>query len=295
MQRHRWPGLVLGTLLLWVAGCGQRAGAPLDALIDVGTHRLHIHCVGAGSPTIVLDTGAGDTYEGWVPLIDSLAQESRICAYERAGYGQSDPGPMPRDSQRAVDELHRLLVKSGEEGPFLLLGHSLGALNLQVYAARYPEEAAGLVLLDPPPLKWLAGEDFPELRELFRQEAASMRNLADAAEASGPSEQQMRASFLLAVASEHEQLIGESAEQAAAIGSFGQLPLVVVGATKPDPRFGTSAGAFRLFWNRESHLLAEKSDDGRFILADGSSHNIHLDAPDLVIQVVHEILQSIRG
>lgn len=294
MLRHRGLAVVLCALLLWVGSCGRRSGAPLDALIDVGTHRLHINCLGAGSPTIVLDTGAGDTYEGWVPLIDSLAKEARVCAYERAGYGQSDPGPMPRGSQRAADELHLLLINSGQEGPFLLLGHSLGALNLQVYTATYPEEVVGLVLLDPPPLGWLVGESFPDLLELFRQEAASMRSLAAAAQASGEPEQQAQADFLLAVASEHEELL-QSAEQAAAISSFGQLPVVVVGATEADPRFGASAESFRLFWNRESQQLSEKSDDGRFILAEGSSHYIHLDDPNLVLQVIHEMLAKIRG
>jgi pimeloyl-ACP methyl ester carboxylesterase len=222
--------------------------------------------------------------------MDSLARETRICAYERAGYGESDPGPMPRSSRRAAEELHRLLRNAGEEGPFLLVGHSLGALNLQVYVATYPEEVAGLVLLDPPPLEWLVGESYPDLRELFQKEVAAMRRGAEAARASGEPEAQAQADFLLAVSSEHAELFGQSAEQVAAIGSFGQLPVVVVGAAEADPRFGAPAGSFREFWNRESRQLAEKSTEGRFVLAEGSSHAIHLDAPEVVHQVIREML-----
>lgn len=290
MRRHWQRAVILWALLIWAAGCGPQPGAQMDELVDVGTHRLHIHCEGAGSPTAVLDTGAGDTYEAWEPLMDSLAQETRICAYERAGYGGSDPGPMPRSSRRAAEELHRLLGNAGEEGPFLLVGHSLGALNLQVYAATYPEEVAGLVLLDPPPLAWLVGESYPDLRELFRQEVAAMRRSAEDARASGEPEAEAQADFLLAVSSEHEELFGESAQQAATSSSFGQLPVVVVGAAEADPRFGAAARSFREFWNRESQQLAGRSTEGRFVLAEGSSHAIHLDAPEVILQVIREML-----
>jgi pimeloyl-ACP methyl ester carboxylesterase len=127
---------------------------------DKTTHSLYVHCLGTGRPTIVIDTGVGETYESWESVIETISRQTRVCAYDRAGYGRSEPGPMPRDSQRAVDELHLLLGKSGEDGPFLLVGHSLGGLNMQVYANTYPEEVTGLVLLDPSPLAWMKGRGF---------------------------------------------------------------------------------------------------------------------------------------
>ena len=127
-----------------------RPEATIDELVDVDTHRLHIHCTGTGRPTILIDTGMGETTQSWESLIESLSRETRVCAYDRAGYGQSEPGPMPRDSRRAAEELQLLLTNSGEDGPFLLLGHSLGGLNMQVYAHNYPDEVSGLILLDPP-------------------------------------------------------------------------------------------------------------------------------------------------
>lgn len=283
--------VVVSILLVLIAGCTPSSEAPLDELVDVGTHRLHIHCTGTGRPTIVIDTGIGETYESWESIIESLSRETRVCSYDRAGYGQSEPGPMPRDSQRSADELHLLLVNSREDGPFLLVGHSLGALNMQVYAHSYPEGATGLVLLDPPPLAWIMGEGFPELRELFNQEMIALREAADAASASSDPDIAASAAYLNAIASENEQFFGQTGERVVAIHFFGELPLTVIGATEPEPGFGEYAQAFRQFWNDESQTLAGKSGSGQFILAEGSSHHIHLDAPQVVIDAILEMIQ----
>jgi pimeloyl-ACP methyl ester carboxylesterase len=97
-----------------------------------------------------------------------------------------------------------------------------------------------------------------------------------------------------ALASEHQEIFGQTAQQVGAIRTFGQLPLLVIGATEPDPRFGDDSEAFRQFWNDESRKLAAKSQSGRFLLAEGSSHHIHLDAPQLVTDAVREMLLEAR-
>ena len=81
-----------------LVGCSTAPHSPIDRQVSVGTHALHLYCQGRGNPTVVIDTGSGETYESWMPLIGKLAQETRVCAYNRAGYGQSEPGPLPRDS-----------------------------------------------------------------------------------------------------------------------------------------------------------------------------------------------------
>lgn len=286
--------IVASALLVLLASCKSPSDGPLDKLVDIGSHRLFIHCIGEGSPTIVIDTGIGETYESWEPVIESLSQSTRVCAYDRAGYGQSEIGPMPRDSQRVTDELNLLLTKSSVKSPYVLVGHSLGGLHMQVFTAKYPEQVAGAVLLDPSPLAWIMGEGFPELRELFKQEATAMQAAAEAARASSDPEAKAQADFLETVASEFEQLIGNTGHQVAAISSFGELPLIVIGATEPEPNFGESAQAFRQFWNDESRTLAGKSENGRFILAEGSSHHIHLDAPDVLTDEILQIVENAR-
>ena len=283
---------VVSVLLVLLVSCKAPPAGPLEKLVDIGSHRLFIHCIGEGSPTIVIDTGIGETYESWESVIESLSQSTRVCAYDRAGYGQSEIGPMPRNGQRVTDELNLLLNKSGVKPPYVLVGHSLGGLHMQVFAANYPEQVAGIVLLDPPPLAWIMGEGFPELRELFNQETAAIQEAAEAARASSDPEAKAQADFLETVASEFEQFFGDTGHQVADIRSFGELPLIVIGATEPDPNFGESAQAYRQFWNDESRTLAGKSENGRFILAEGSSHHIHLDAPEVLTQEILQIVQN---
>ncbi len=278
-------------LLVFMASCNPSNDPALDQLVGVGTHHLYIHCLGSGRPTIVIDTGMGERYESWQSVISTLSRETRVCAYDRAGYGRSEPGPMPRNSQRAADELHLLLANAGEGGPFLLVGHSLGGLNMQVYANSYPKEVAGLILLDPSPLAWITGEGFPKLRELFNQETRAQREAANAAKVSADPEAKAIAPFIDATASELEQFFGRTADEVAAIQSFGELPLTVIGASEPDPRFGEDAQAFRLFWNEESRTLARKSASGQFILAEGSGHYIYRDTPQVVIDAILDMIQ----
>lgn len=238
---------LFASLLFMIASCAPGPEPTLDQLTDIGTHKLSIHCTGTGRPVVVIDTGMGESYQAWEPVIVALSNQTRVCAYDRAGYGQSEPGPMPRDSQREADELHSLLTRSGEDGPFLLVGHSLGGLNMQVYAHRYPEDVSGMVLLDPSPLAWMLGEGFPVLRELFNQAALAQRETADAVRRSSDPDFRAKAAYLEALASEFEQFFGRTADEVAAIESFGKMPLIVIGATEPDPNFGQDGAAYRQF------------------------------------------------
>src|SRR6266496_3369803 len=121
---------------------------PPGKLVDIGGYRLHINCTGTGSPTVILDAGLGGTSLDWSKVQPAVARFTRVCSYDRAGYGWSDTGPGPRTSQQIVKELHLLLVHAQISGPYLLVGHSLGGLNMRLYAYRYPQEVAGMVLLD---------------------------------------------------------------------------------------------------------------------------------------------------
>jgi pimeloyl-ACP methyl ester carboxylesterase len=150
-------GLVVILLVLAVAGAIYQAIATMRAeraypspgeMVDVGGHSLHINCVGQGSPTVVLDAGLGDFSSQWVRVQRQVSHTTRVCAYDRAGMGWSEMGPEPRDAERISSELHALLGKAGIEGPYVLVGHSFGGMYMQTYAARYPEEVAGVALVD---------------------------------------------------------------------------------------------------------------------------------------------------
>ena len=117
-------------------------------LVDVGGHRMHLHCTGSGSPTVVLEPGQGgaSSDSGWVA--PAVARDSTVCVYDRAGRGWSDPADGPQDAARIAADLHTLLERAQVPGPYVLAGHSFGGLYVQTFAANYPDQVAGLVLLD---------------------------------------------------------------------------------------------------------------------------------------------------
>jgi pimeloyl-ACP methyl ester carboxylesterase len=122
--------------------------SPPGHLIDVGEHRLHIWCTGSGVPTVVLDTGLGGTAFDWGHVQPDVAKFTRVCSYDRAGMGYSDPGPHPRTSQQIVHELKVLLDSAGVRGPVVLVGASIGGWNVRLFASEHRRRVAGLVLVD---------------------------------------------------------------------------------------------------------------------------------------------------
>ena len=121
---------------------------PPGQMVDVGGYRLHIYCLGEGSPTVILDTLFPGTVSNWAWVQPEIAQTTRVCAYDRAGLGWSDSGPEPRDALQHARELHTLLANAGEAGPYVLVGHSLGGLSVRMFADQYPDEVAGMVLVE---------------------------------------------------------------------------------------------------------------------------------------------------
>ena len=121
---------------------------PAGRLVDVGGFRLHLHCIGEGSPTVIMEAGGGGNVLHWMLVQPAIAQSTRVCAYDRAGMGWSEPGPLPRTPQRIVAELHTLLGTAGIPGPYILMGHSIGGKYMRLYASQYPQDVAGMVLVD---------------------------------------------------------------------------------------------------------------------------------------------------
>ena len=168
--------LVLSALILCLliaALIYQALGAKKDAerfpppgrLVDVGGYRLHIDCMGRGSPTVVLESGIAASSLSWRLVQNGVAGLTRVCCYDRAGLAWSEPGPAPRSVEAIVEELHLLLTHAGIAGPYVLVGHSFGAFTARAYASVYPADLAGMVLIDPlHPSEWLEMSDKQERR-----------------------------------------------------------------------------------------------------------------------------------
>ena len=164
-RQHRvgfWMGRVLLGILALIIGLAA-IGASYQAiatandrrhfpapgqLVDVGGYKLHINCMGQGSPTVILESGLANPSSIWGWVQPEVAHATRVCAYDRAGVGWSDPGPEPRDGQQIARELHTLLGKANVPEPYVLVGHSAGGLYVRVYAAQYPRDVVGMVLVD---------------------------------------------------------------------------------------------------------------------------------------------------
>ena len=268
----------------------------IESSFNIGTHCLFLSSRGHGSPAIVLDVGVGGTYHDWLTILEELAKKTQVIAYDRAGYGRSERGPYPRDCRRVAEELKKLLDTAKIPGPYIFVGHSLGGLNVQAFALKYPKETAGLVLLDPPPLDWILGDAFPDLMDIFRREVRNLEIAAHSAENSEDLREKSRADYLHTLASEHESLIDRSNQiiKSCQNKSWGNLPLYVIASGTPNHQFGDNAERFQKYWNEHCRKLVSKSSRGRYYFAPHSSHNIPQDDPELIIAVMKKILAEIQ-
>ncbi|MHB8095887.1 MAG: alpha/beta fold hydrolase [Candidatus Aminicenantales bacterium] len=293
-KQENMIAILFSAALAVLSSCAGEKPVPSDQMVDVGTHRLQLHQQGSGSPVVVIDSGLGDFMDQLKPLQERLAKVTRVCTYNRAGYGQSEAGPLPRDCGREAEELKALLDRAAVPGPYVIVGHSLGALNAQMFAAKFPKDVAGIVLLDPPPLSFLCKKDYTELSGKAETMTAEWQAIADSGAASADPQERSKADTYRMIASEHRETFGESARQITEILSFGNTPLVVMAAGKPNPELGDVAEEFQKYWIGQSHTLSRKSSNSRFILAEKSSHYLYLDEPDLVAETILSVVKEAR-
>jgi pimeloyl-ACP methyl ester carboxylesterase len=249
--------LVIGALALASIGGGyETARGAMDSrtypapgrLIDVGGHRLHLSCIGSGSPTVVLEPGAGNMSSslGWIT--PAVARVTRVCVYDRAGRGWSEPADAPQDGLQIATDLHTLLQRGQVPGPYVLAGHSFGGLYVLTFAARYPDEVAGMALLDSTaPASGATAVASPGDRTSYdvvgrvSALASSLARLgvgrlfATSAASGLPPRARDEMSAKMATADSLRSTIEEyvrpsAAPQAAALTDFGDKPLVVLTA-----------------------------------------------------------------
>ena len=260
--------------------------------IIVISHSMHYCCIGSGSPTIVQDVGIGETYRDWLPFLNKITNKVQIFFYDRAGYGQSEIGSLPRDSKTEATELKTLLEKTNIKGSYILLGHSLGALNLEVFVSQYANEFAGILLLDPPPLEWISGKGFLKLTRMAEHTTVNFKNFSEKIITSNSEADRQKADFFKTLASEHEEMFLASAKEALAIASFGDVPLIVIASEKANPQMGDDAVPYQKYWDEQCKKLSLKSTKGEYLLAAKNSHHIHIDNPEIVMDAINKLLSK---
>ncbi|MDI1443377.1 alpha/beta fold hydrolase [Polyangium sp. 6x1] len=249
----------------------------MDELVDIGGLSLHIHCIGKGIPVVVLDSGLGDDGGIWSEVQPELGRFTRACAYDRAGTGESSAAPRPHTSRQMVRELHTLLGRAGIAGPYVLVGHSLGGLNVRFFASEHPREVVGMVLVDA-----TTEEQDTRFWSLIPEE--DMRgfrtSLADHPEGL-----------------DFDAFLASMADVRNSKRSLGDMPLVVLTHGKEGPPPGGSAelGAqmARVWREMQSELPRLSSNSVHFTAVD-SGHYIHKDAPRLVVAAIQEVVRAVR-
>jgi pimeloyl-ACP methyl ester carboxylesterase len=217
-------------------------------LVDVGGHRLHLHCVGSGTPTVILESGLGEgaAYWGWIST--AVARETKVCGYDRAGRGWSDSASGPQNGIAVATDLHILLDRAHVPGPFVLVAHSSGAAYVRIFAGRFPEHVAGVVLLDGQPAEAFEGlPSYPAFYSGFRRVSALLPSLArlgvgrlvfHAGFASLPAPARNMQRLHYSSTRQYRSLRDEFAElpaslaQSRSLQSLGHRPLVVVTAAR---------------------------------------------------------------
>lgn len=308
----RIAGATFGLLAIAAAGAAyeQIAGAgdaaaypPAGRLVDVGGYRLHLDCRGQGSPAVVMDAGLGSSSLDWRLVQSELALTTQVCAYDRAGMGWSDRGPEPRSPSHLAEELHTLLQSGGIPGPYILVGHSLAGKNIRMFTSAHPDEVAGMVLVDARSEVVEAKSDLKAFGVALEGQAALYSvarwfgiarlfggGLVDLPLVPPPLATQIALAQTKPDAIAETTLEGLSRtadDDVLAAASLGSLPLIVIAAGESMTNLPD--------WPAAQHAMAELSTSGRLVVAEGVGHAVQLEAPNVVIDAIGEVVSKVRA
>jgi pimeloyl-ACP methyl ester carboxylesterase len=293
-------------------------------LVKVGRRRrLNGHITGEGSPTVILSAGGGCTTLHWARVQPMLSATNRVFAFDRAGMGFSDPGPLPRTSSRSLADLRAALKATGTEPPYVLVGHSMGSFDMQLFAFQHPSEVVGMVLVDPrgdrvferledaaPSMAGAAGNSLLQSRRnaviAARQPrpgsadyeviaASSQPQLTDAVNAA-LLEASLRPSTWRTIASEGANLNGASMDELDdARRPLGEMPLIVLTAGGAVSMFGlppAEVDAAKAVWETSHDELARFSDRGERRDVPGAGHMVQVERPEVVVAAIREVIAA---
>lgn len=314
---------LLGVLLAacWALGLYVSIGVdernpPPGRLVDIGHTRLHIACSGAGSPTVILETGSNAWSSSWSVVQQELAGDTRVCSYDRGGLGWSEAGAKPRNYATQLAELEALLAASGEGPPYLMVGWSYGGPLAWLYTARNPERVQGIVMVDSGTYRyqhWIE-ENYPQLYSMSQlgpkiMEAihalglgAAVLTLAGSTDGTNPFFASMRTSdvgFLLrsfpGILEEGSNMAASMQDMFGEVPGIGAIPLVVIesGNVMQVPGMpGLGEELKAQFHQDQLHLLG-LSTRAEYVVAGNSGHNIPDEAPGVIVAAVRRVLAEV--
>jgi pimeloyl-ACP methyl ester carboxylesterase len=290
-------------------------------MVDIGGYRLHLSCTGQGSPTVVLESGLAEPALEWASVQQSLEKTTRVCSYDRAGLGWSEVGPARRTSQQMVNELHTLLLYAGVQGPYVLVGHSLGGFNVRLFAHEYPTETAGIVLVAsgnendnarmPPEYRKIEESNLQSDRLLITltpfgvtRMAGDMGLLSAYTSVLSKFPAGLRTEFIgltfyrsqyWSTAYAELSALNESRAQVAATGSLGDLPLVVLSGSPDISRLPASfpVEQIKRTYQDLQVELADLSTHSTLIVCEPCDQNIPMTNPEKVVEAINQELANV--
>ncbi|MGR8919422.1 MAG: alpha/beta fold hydrolase [Gammaproteobacteria bacterium] len=285
-------------LTVFAAAAATEVSAPLGA-----SDRLFIDCQGAGAPTVVFDAGLGGSSLEWTYVTERLRAVTRVCVFDRAGYGASQMGARPRTSSRIANELFLLLDDAGLEGPYVLVGHSFGGYNAQVFARRYAYLTVGVVLIDA---------SHPEQVERFRAPPLNMITAPSSRfgivkfRDPPPPHARLPASIKREIARRAKRwktrrtlanellAFRDSAAELKASPALGEIPLVVISRGQVQGKVDDRRLLMEKLWLQMQSELARESRHAAHLIALDAGHNVHIERPDVVVYGVALLVERYR-
>jgi pimeloyl-ACP methyl ester carboxylesterase len=267
--------------------------------VDVGGYQLILNCTGQGFPTVILESGALDSSRQWAKVQPEVSHVTRVCSYDRAGFGGSDPSPMPRSARQMATELHTALVKAGIQPPYVVVGHSFGGLVTQIFVSLYPDEIAGVVFEDSvhPEEVTKFPDNFPRspvLAKFLRlTEPLGLPRFFGWCDRTAACPDCGK--YTNAVLAEYDEYPESHEQAAAAATNLGNKPLAVLAH---DPAIGLNGqrdDAFESAWTLWQQDLARRSTNSSLTVATGIGHEIQSDQPQLVINTILRVVQAARS
>jgi pimeloyl-ACP methyl ester carboxylesterase len=261
---------------------------------DIGGYKLHINCMGEGSPTIIIDAGLGDDSTAWQQVLEESSPITKTCIYDRAGYGWSDFGPRPRTSRRIAYELNLLLQEAQIPPPYILVGHSFGGYNMRIFTAFYPNRVSGLVLVDASHedqyerLDIKIPKNNKRLGSIITYSPESAENLAT----SGTNKILQDRAFRTARYEISSLYI--SSKQVQYNDGMLSVPLIVISRGLDEWVGSSHAKQREKTWILLQQDLTQLSPLSQHIFANHSGHNIHQQQPQIIIDALSEVTYLAR-
>ncbi len=257
---------------------------------DVGGYSIHMLCKGQGEPTVIIDAGLGDDSTDWFDIQNHTAVETRVCVFDRPGYGWSDAGPQPRNSLRISNEMEKLIQKAKIPGPYVLVGHSFGGYNIRVFAAHHPQQIAGMVLVDAS-----HENQYEALNIKLPKHFDRKGNILVLPKADGTVSDKHRALRERAIHAARAEIssLYQSASQVRHNADLPKIPLIVISRGQPES-LGRDAENRERIWLELQHDLWKLTPISQQIFANQSGHDIHQEQPELVISAINDVVNMSR-